>query len=118
MAGDKANKDTGVFLTHILESIELIEIYVKDMDKQAFLSDIEAQDASMRRLEIIGEACKNIPADFRKSHPVIPWKKIAGLRDVLIHEYFGADLGLVWSVIHNRIPELRSEIQKIVASGK
>jgi uncharacterized protein with HEPN domain len=71
------------------------------------------QDAVLRRLEVIGEAVKNIPDDFRKRHPTIPWRKIAGLRDVLVHAYFGVNPKRVWIVITTELQELKTEIRKI-----
>ena len=78
-----------IFLKDILESIEKIEQYVKDTTESEFLDDYEKQDAIMKRLEIIGEAVKNIPKKVKAEHPEIPWKQMSGIRDVLIHEYFG-----------------------------
>jgi len=85
-------KDVGVFVEHVMESIEKIEEYMGGVSKEEFLGDSRTQDAVMRRLEIMGEAVKNIPSEFRDEYPKIPWKQIAGMRDVLIHEYFGVNL--------------------------
>jgi uncharacterized protein with HEPN domain len=79
-------KDFLIFLLHILESIELIEDYVKDTTEDEFLCNPQQQDAVVRRIEIIGETIKNIPAEFKQSHPDIPWRAISGMRDILIHE--------------------------------
>ena len=72
------------------------------------------QDAVIRRLEIIGEAVKNIPFSFRKEYPKIPWKKISGLRDILIHEYFGVDMRLVWRITKKDMPEFKKRISDIL----
>ncbi len=80
-------KDVKIFLLHIIESIERIEDYIEGMSREDFMENIQVQDAVLRRLEIIGEAVKNIPQDFRKEYSQIPWKQIAGTRDILIHEY-------------------------------
>ena len=104
-------KDPQVFLKHILESIEWIEKETKNLSKSKFTQDVPSQDIVIRRLEIIGEATKNLPSDFKKKYPDIPWKKIAGLRDKLIHGYFGIDLNLVWSVVQNEIPLLKEQIK-------
>ena len=105
--------DVRVYLTDILESISQIEKYTKKISKDKFNKNVQVQDAVLRRLEIIGEAVKNIPENFRNLHPKIPWKKIAGMRDVLIHEYSGVDLKRVWKVIKEDLIELKKEVSEI-----
>lgn len=110
-------KDIKVFIQDILESIELIEDYTKGVDEEKFLDEddnIQMKDAIIRRLEIIGEAVKNIPDGFKKGYPDIPWKSIAGMRDILIHEYFGVKLERVWKTAKEDLPELREAISKIL----
>ncbi len=106
-------KDAEVFLEHILESIGLIENYTADKSFSDFIKSVQLQDSIIRRIEIIGEAVKNLPADIKNNYPEVPWKKIAGMRDVLIHEYFGIDLELTWQVVQKDIPELKRDILKI-----
>jgi uncharacterized protein with HEPN domain len=101
-------KNPKVFLEHIQESILLIEEYATGLSKADFLKKRFLQDAIIRRLEIIGEAVKNLPMSFRSKHTHIPWKQIAGMRDILIHEYFEVDLALTWQVIKKELPPLRS----------
>jgi uncharacterized protein with HEPN domain len=107
-------KDERIFLKHILENIELIEKSLYGVKKEEFLNDKEKQDANLRRLEIIGEATKNLSRNFKMKHPEIPWNKIAGMRDKLIHKYFGVDLELTWDVIRKDLPWLKEKIEKIL----
>jgi len=108
------SKDIRVYLNDILESIAQIERYVKKTTRSKFNKNTQIQDAILRRLEIIGEAVKNVPEDFRGSHPKVPWKKIAGMRDILIHEYSGVDLKRVWKVIKEDLVDLKENISGII----
>jgi uncharacterized protein with HEPN domain len=102
------------YLLHILdETLYLLE-FSSNLAKEDFLEDKTLKRSFVRSLEIIGEATKNLPEDFRKSHPSIQWKRMAGMRDKLIHEYFGVDYDVVWDVIISEIPQLHSAILIIV----
>ena len=81
-----------------------------------FAADETLRRAFVRSLEIIGEAAKHVPEDFRTQHPTVEWRAMAGMRDRLIHDYFGVDFELVWDVVHRRVPELRAQIAAILES--
>jgi len=103
-------KNVKIFLIHILDSINLIEEYIKGKSKSDFLKSKQLQDSVIRRIEIIGEAIKNIPNDIKNNYNQIPWKEIIGMRDILIHQYFGVDLDLTWQVIDKDLPKLKRQI--------
>jgi uncharacterized protein with HEPN domain len=103
-------KNPEIFLKHIIESIESIEKYTENISQDKFFESTRTQDAVVRRLEIIGEAVKNLPMSFRNKYPDIPWRKAAGMRDVLIHEYFGVDLALIWEIIKKDLPNFKKQI--------
>lgn len=106
--------DPKVYIKYILESIMLIQEYTRQVSKRQFLRRTNLQDAVIRRLEIIGEAVKSLPPDFKDKHDDIPWQKIACMRDVLIHEYFGVDLNLTWQTVKEDIPSLKSKLEEIL----
>ena len=101
------DKNPEIYINHIAQSIKLLEEYLQNISRKEFDSSIRLQDLTCRRLEIIGEAVKNIPAYFKTKYPDVKWKNIAGLRDILIHQYFGIDLLLLWNVVQKDIPELK-----------
>lgn len=109
-------KEPKIFIEHIIESISLIEEYSYHLTAEKFKTNIGLQDSIIRRLEIIGEATKNIPNSFRDKFSEIPWKKMAGMRDILIHEYFDVDLDLTWSVVKRELPSIKENLLTILNS--
>lgn len=106
-------KDDKIFIRHILTSIDAIMEYTKGMNESLFLSNKLVQDGVVRNFEIIGEATKKISEQTKKKYPEIPWRKMAGMRDKLIHDYIGVDLFAVWAVIEKVLPELKNTLKSI-----
>ena len=108
------SKDLLIYFKDIRLAINSIEKFIEGLDFTQFKADDKTSSAVIRKFEIIGEATKNIPESIRKQYPQIPWKDIAGMRDKLIHAYSEVDLKLVWTTIHQRLPELKSIIEKLI----
>jgi uncharacterized protein with HEPN domain len=102
------------YLRHILDEADYLLARSRDLTEASFRADETLQRAFVRSLEIIGEAAKLTPADFRAAHPQIDWRGMAGMRDRLIHAYFGVDYELVWDVVVNRMPKLREDIASLI----
>lgn len=106
-------KDDQLYLIHISDCIEKIGTYTTQ-GKESFLKDSMIQDAVIRNFEIIGEAVKSLSEEFKKNHLEIEWRKVAGFRDVLIHDYMGVDMNEVWGIIEGPLPELKAKLQALL----
>jgi uncharacterized protein with HEPN domain len=106
-------KDPRVYLAHILECAQKIERYTHGGEKE-FQNDTMLQDAVIRNFEIIGEAAKRVPEAYRRGHSQIPWRLMAGFRDVLIHAYEGIDLQRVWQIVRQDLPVVKEAIEKLL----
>jgi uncharacterized protein with HEPN domain len=109
-------RELGDYLNDILAAIADIEEFIRGMNYEIFAADKKTVNAVIRSLEILGEATKRIPTSFRKKYPDIPWSKMAGMRDVLIHDYMGVDVKTVWKVVRERIPELKPLLEELVST--
>lgn len=107
-------RDYKVYIEDIVEAIRKIRFFTTDLSLQTFSSDVKTFDAVIRNLEIIGEAIKRVPEEIRSIYPDVEWKKIAGLRDILAHEYFGVDVEIIWDIIQNKLPVLEKQIDQIL----
>jgi uncharacterized protein with HEPN domain len=111
-------RDFRVYLEDILEAAGAAREFVTGMGKDELNKDRRTRDAVVRNLEIIGEAVKKLPPQTKRSHPEVEWKKIAGLRDILVHDYFGIDMDIVWDVVQNKLPVLAEQVQRILEESK
>ena len=107
------SKDYKVYLFHIRDAIKTIEKYTKGLGEKDFYRNKLIQDGVIRNLEIIGGAAKNVPKEIRNKYPQIKWKAISGMRDILIHDYFGVDLERVWGVLVNRFSQLKKDVTRL-----
>ncbi len=112
------SREVHMFILDMIRACEKIKVYVGGADLNRLLDDEKTFDAVLRNLEIIGEAAKHIPESVRKKYPSIAWRKIAGLRDIVAHDYFGLDVDLIWNAIQKNIPGLLKELKKIEKEAK
>ncbi len=111
------SKDISFFISHMLESIDHVEEFISGVDKDQFMGNVEKQAAVVRMIIVVGEASKSVPEDIRERYPDVPWKRIASMRDILVHGYFKVDLDVVWTVateelgpLKQRLAEIRSDL--------
>lgn len=112
------HRDYRLYLEDIIEATEAAREYVAGMGRDELAEDRRTTDAVVRNLEIVGEAVKKLPAHVKRDHPDVEWKKIAGLRDILVHDYFGIDMDIVWDVVQNKLPVLTEQVQRILDKSK
>lgn len=103
-------RDVDLLIEDIVTAIGKIERYIAGLGREAFLADDKTVDAVVRNIEIIGEAARHVPDDFAAAHPEVPWRRIAGLRNRIVHDYFGLDLEIVWQILQADLPQLKSHL--------
>lgn len=108
------SRDYKLYLQDMLEAVEKIEGYLEGISFQQFTEDDMRRDAVLRNLEIVGEATKNLPPTLREKYSAMDWRKVAGLRDIVIHAYFKIDNNIVWDIVQNKLPELRRYVALIL----
>jgi uncharacterized protein with HEPN domain len=102
--------DPDILLEDILTALDKIGRFTKALDKARFLEDERTIDAVVRNLEVVGEAVRQLPEPFKDSHPQVPWWQIAGLRNRIVHDYFGVDVEIIWQVVSENVPKLKKQI--------
>ena len=109
-----SKRDPRCFLADMAEAVAKIEKWICEISYEKFVGDSMLQDAVVRNLEILGEAAKNVPDEIRSRYPDIPWKRVAGFRDVAIHDYFGVDLEIVWKILTEGLVIIKPSLEKAV----
>ena len=106
-------KDDRLYLGHIIEAIDRLLTYSRE-GEEVFRRDMKTQDAVIRNLQVMGEAVKKVSLQTRDAHPEIPWRDIAGMRDRVVHDYFGISLDIVWDVVQSHVPTLRASLGRLM----
>lgn len=106
-------RDPDLLVEDMLTAIRKIDRYTSGMDQELFRQDEKTVDAVVRNLEILGEATRQMPEDFAAGHPDVPWRQIAGLRNRIVHDYFGLDMEIIWEVIRNDLPQLQAWLENL-----
>jgi uncharacterized protein with HEPN domain len=106
-------RDPDLLVQDMLEAARKVDLYTAGLDQTAFLRDEKTIDAVVRNLEVLGEAARQLPEDFTKRHSFVPWNKIAGLRNRIVHDYFGLDLDIIWQIIRYDLPLLKAQLEKL-----
>lgn len=110
-------RDYKVYLEDVLDAAAKISNYTAGLTLETFRKDPRTVDAVVRNLEIIGEAVKNVPEQLRAQHPAVAWRRVAGLRDLLIHQYFGIDYEIIWDLVCNKLPVLEGQVRSILQAN-
>lgn len=109
-------KDDTLYLIHIGECMDKIDSYMAGVDRVRFLKSILIQDAVLRNLQVLAESTQRLTDEFKEAHPDVEWYKIAGLRNILVHDYLGIDIETVWNIVEHKLPELRQVIERRVSN--
>jgi len=108
------NRSDLLYVTDMLESITRVEGYIEGMEFNEFKENNMAKDAVLRNLEVLGEAAKNLSTAIKEKYPDIPWKRIIGLRNIVIHGYFGVDFDNIWKIITDNVPEVKPSLEEVL----
>ena len=109
-------KDDTLYLIHIGECMDKIDLYMAGVDRERFLKSILIQDAVLRNLQVLAESTQRLTDEFKEAHPDVEWYKIAGLRNILVHDYLGIDIKTVWNIVERKLPELKQVIERRVSN--
>lgn len=109
-------KDDTLYLIHISECMDKIDLYMAGVDRERFFKSILIQDAVLRNLQVLAESTQRLTDEFKEAHPDVEWYKIAGLRNILVHDYLGIDIETVWNIVERKLPELRQVIERRVSN--